>query len=248
MRPDAITPQHAYRYRDLVRQQHGATSANRDLEVLSHLLTTAVEWGAIARNQLRGQVHQLRTPPRDRLVEDWEIAAALSVASPLIAAYLRLKLMTGLRRGDLLSLRLTDLRDDGIHVTPRKTARSSGKRLIIAWDDAGELRGVVDQLQRLPPRRIGAAPLIVTRQGKPYIKPDGSCNGFDSLWQRYMDKVLRDTPVTDRFQERDLRAKVASDSATLAEASERLGHSDTAITRRVYRRKPVVVSPLLKTR
>jgi hypothetical protein len=35
-----------------------------------------------------------------------------------------------------------------------------------------------------------------------------------------------------------------SDSATLAEASERLGHSDTAITRRVYRRKPVVVSPL----
>jgi len=61
-----------------------------------------------------------------------------------------------------------------------------------------------------------------------------------------MDKVIAETKVVDRFQERDLRAKVASDSDTLQEASERLGHADTAITQRVYRRKPVVVKPLNK--
>jgi integrase len=52
--------------------------------------------------------------------------------------------------------------------------------------------------------------------------------------------------VTDRFQERDLRAKVASDSDSLIEASERLGHADTGITQRVYRRKPVRVQPLVR--
>ena len=57
---------------------------------------------------------------------------------------------------------------------------------------------------------------------------------------------MKDTAVTDRFQERDLRAKVASESNSLVEASERLGHADTAITHRVYRRKPVRVQPLRK--
>jgi len=46
----------------------------------------------------------------------------------------------------------------------------------------------------------------------------------------------------------DLRAKVASDSDSLIEASERLGHADTAITQRVYRRKPVRIQPLKKGR
>ena len=61
-----------------------------------------------------------------------------------------------------------------------------------------------------------------------------------------MKKVMAETKVTDRFEERDLRAKVASDSDSLIEASERLGHADTAITQRVYRRKPVRVQPLVK--
>ncbi len=40
----------------------------------------------------------------------------------------------------------------------------------------------------------------------------------------------------ERFQERDIRAKVASDSETLMDAHERLGHQDTSTTKRVYRR------------
>ena len=121
-------------------------------------------------------------------------------------------------------------------------------RLIIEWDQEGEMRALLDEIQRIPPRRIGDAPLFVTRQGKSYIDNDGRCNAFDSLWQRFMDKVLEMTKVTDRFQERDLRAKVASDSDSLIEASERLGHADTAITQRVYRRKPVRIQPLKKGR
>ena len=98
------------------------------------------------------------------------------------------------------------------------------------------------------PRRIGDAPLFVTRQGKPCIDSQGRCNASDSLWQRFMDKVMETTKVSERFQERDLRAKVVSDSDSLVEASERLGHADTAITQRIYRRKPVRIQPLKQSR
>ena len=103
--------------------------------------------------------------------------------------------MTGLRRSDILRLRLSAIRDDGIHVQPHKTRNSSGKRLIIEWDESGELRALVDEILRIPPRRIGDTPLFTTRQGKPYIDAKGACNAFDSLWQRFMDKVLAETNV-----------------------------------------------------
>jgi len=50
-------------------------------------------------------------------------------------------------------------------------------------------------------------------------------------WREVLLK-LKPTNVCERFQERDLRAKVASDSDSLVEASERFGHADTAITQR----------------
>ena len=47
---------------------------------------------------------------------------------------------------------------------------------------------------------MGDVPLFVTREGVPYIKEDGSANAFDSLWQRFMDRVIAETKVKDRFQ------------------------------------------------
>lgn len=253
MRPAEIQPVHAYKYADLVAKAHGKTSAKHDIQCLSHLLTKAVEWGVINRNSLLGQVRIKGNAPRDRLVEDWEIDEVLAIKSSfrgvLIAnVYIRFKLMTGLRRGDILRLKRSNVRDDGIHVLLNKTKHSSGKRLIIEWDKDGDMHELVDEILRIPPRRIGDAPLFVTRQGKAYINHQGQCNAFDSLWQRFMDKVMEITKVKERFQERDLRAKVASDSDSLVEASERLGHADTAITQRVYRRKPVRIQPLKKSR
>lgn len=52
-----------------------------------------------------------------------------------------------------------------------------------------------------------------------------------------------ESALAEPFQFRDLRAKSASDDV-LEAATERLGHSDAAITNRVYRRKPVKVRPL----
>ncbi len=74
------------------------------------------------------------------------------------------------------------------------------------------MRALVDEILKIPPRGNGDAPLFTTRRGKPYNDALGRCNAFDSPWQRFMDKAMKDTAVTERFQERDLRAKVASES------------------------------------
>jgi integrase len=46
------------------------------------------------------------------------------------------------------------------------------------------------------------------------------------------------------IHEHDLRGKVGSDAESLERARQLLGHADTKITERVYRRKPEVVRPL----
>ena len=57
-----------------------------------------------------------------------------------------------------------------------------------------------------------------------------------------MDKVLTKTIVTERFTEHDLRAKVASDTES-EHARQLLGHANSEITERIYRRKAKTVKP-----
>jgi integrase len=183
------------------------------------------------------------------LVANCEINEEVSVRScfrgALLAnAYISFKRMTGLRRGDILRIKRSAIKHDGIHILLNKTRNSTGKRLIIQWDPEGNMRALVDEILRIRPRRVGDAPLFVTRQGKPDINSQGQCNAFDSLLRRFVDKVTETTKVSGRFQERDLRSKGASEPDSLVEASERLGHAETAITQRVYRRKPVPVLSL----
>jgi integrase len=197
---------------------------------------------------IEGKFRKLPTPPRTRYVEDSEIVQALSLeprrkrgSVHAVRAYIKIKLLTGLRRGDLLRLRKADLQDDGIHVQPRKTAKTTGKRLIIEWTPA--LRQAVDEA--LAARPVDIAPWVFcTRRGDPYVDEDGSARAWDSMWQRFMDRVLAETEVNERFTEHDLRAKCASDAESLAHAQQLLAHASSATTKRIYRRKPERVKPL----
>lgn len=85
--------------------------------------------------------------------------------------------------------------------------------------------------------------LFHTNRGQPYMKGDGSANGFDSLWQRFMAKAINSTALTERFTEHDLRAKVASD-ISIKHAQVLLGHSSSHTTEKIYRRKPNIVKPV----
>jgi integrase len=235
---EAVKPKHVYQFKDL-RGKQGKTAANRDIEVLSHAFTKAIEWGFCENHPIKGKVQKFSRPPRNRYIEDWELAEALTVASPFIAAYIELKLHTGLRRGDLLSLKISDLKDDGIHVMPRKTSGTTGKKIIFEWTDS--LRDSVNHIMSMR-KKVLSIWLFHTNRGQPYLKPNGTANGFDSIWQRFMAKALVNTKLKERFTEHDLRAKVASETGS-EHAKQMLGHSSAAITDRVYRRKPELIQP-----
>lgn len=229
-------------YRDRVAVKHGATSANRDLEVISHLYTKACEWGVVDNHPTKGAVTKLKLTPRDRYVEDWEIAEALKVANPTLIAYFWLKLATGQRRKDLLSLKLDDIRSDsdGIRFKPSKTSRSSGRKVIVLWTD--DLRTWRDYALSIRPESHDSH-VLLNSKGQGWLNAKGQANGFDTMWQRFMDAALSQTNLTQRFQERDLRAKTASDT-DLQHASRLLAHTSEQITQMVYRRKGDAVQPV----
>jgi len=130
---------------------------------------------------------------------------------------------------------MADCRDDGIHVTAHKTASSSGKRTIYEW--TAERRAAVDEAVRVRP--VLAPYLFCTRKGQCYMNEmTGNAPGWSSMWQRFMDRVLAETEVKERFTEHDLRAKVGSDAESVERARALLQHADTRTTQRVYRRKP----------
>lgn len=238
-----LEPQHVYQY---VKKRSKKVAAHREMEFLSACLSKAVQWGIIKANPLLGQVRLPGEKPRNRYVEDWELIELLSLAPRkkkgslgMVQAYLRLKLLTGLRQRDLLLLTVADCREDGIHVTPSKTKNTTGKRRVFEWTP--DLRTAVDAMKAIRP---ALSPyLICNRKGLGYVREDGTAPGFNHLWQNCMARVLAETGVTERFTEHDLRAKVGSDAESLERARQLLGHADARMTDRVYRRKPERVKP-----
>lgn len=137
-----------------------------------------------------------------------------------------------MRQGNILRLTMSDIRENGIHFTPNKR----GKPKIMKWSE--ELHKAVEWAKRVRPVDISPY-LFCTRRGKKYTG-----NGFRSIWQRFMERLLKETEIKERFTEHDLRAKTGSDSPDDDEASERLTHQNKATTKRFYRRKPGEITPL----
>lgn len=66
-----LKPRHGYAYLD-ARKPH-LVAGKRELEVLSHAFTKAVQWGPIDDNPILGKMRlsgEYSTPPRDRYVEE----------------------------------------------------------------------------------------------------------------------------------------------------------------------------------
>lgn len=242
LRLDEMKPQLVYKYVD---KRGARVAAHREIEVLSHAYTKAVEWGMLDRHPFKGEVRLEGEKPRTRYVTDDEVIACLTLPTVrkrgsvlAIQAFIGIKLLTGLRRGDLLRLRVSDCRDDGIHVTTNKT----GKPVIYEWSD--ELRAAVELAKAARPVHISPW-LFCNRDGAGYLdEATGEAHGWDSMWQRFMDRVLKETKVEQRFTEHDLRAKCASDAETLDHARALLAHADSRTTERIYRRKAERVRPL----
>ena len=228
-RVEDLKAKHVYQYMD-VRGRRGETQTNREVALLSHMMKWAIRWGIAESNPCR-DVMKFKEKPRDRYIEDWEYHAFREFAGSLIAVYMDFKLLTGLRKSDILQLKKDALKEDGIHVAISKTKQ----KIIIAWTD--HLREAVQAVEALP-RPINSVYLFATRKGESY-----SASGFSSIWQRKMVKALDAKILKERFTDHDLRAKTGSD-AELEHATNLLAHLDAKVTRKHYRRRVPIVSPL----
>ncbi len=117
MKPEEITAPDIYAYMD---KRGAPVRANREKALLSHVFSYAIRWGVTKDNPCR---HVKRNPekPRDRYVEDWELEAFKAGSGELLRNYVDFKYLTGMRKGDILRLRLEALTEDGIAVTQGKT-------------------------------------------------------------------------------------------------------------------------------
>lgn len=234
-RAAAFQTHHCYQVYEALKPR-GLTTANRHMEKLSHLFTKGLEWGSVHAHPMVQKFRKEHPEPNRTYVSDEQLQAALKAAPPLIKAYVELKLLTGLRMSDMLRLKVRDWdKNEGLKVTPSKTRKSSGVSLI--FEPTPALEAAIDAILALPRPHITEY-LFCTRSGDPYLKPDGTMNGFQSIWQRWQAKLEH------RFKERDIRVKVGSDQETDAEAARILGHAPgSATTRKHYRAKPLKVRP-----
>lgn len=233
-------PQFIYQYAE---KRGKKTAAKREIEVLSHAFTKAVEWGAIDRHPFKGQVRLEGEASRTRYVEDWEILEILALVPSrekgsvlMVQAYIRLKLLTGMARSDMLRLQPElHCKEDGIHVQRHKTAKSTGKRTIYEWTPDRQ-QAYKDALAACP---APSAFLFCKADGSGYFnETTGEAKAFDHMWANFMRRVLAETKVKERFTEHDLRAKVGSDAESLERARALLQHATSATTLQIYRRKP----------
>ncbi len=233
MVPATLRQPHAIAYRNK-RAERAPTAANHEMQLLSHVCTIGVEWGAMESNPLRG-MRKIKTPSRERYVTNEEYLLVYNLASPMVQCVMDLAMLTGLRRNDIFRLTRASITDEGLLIRPTKTKKTSGKTLLFEWTPV--LRQVVTRALKLKPQF--RQNIVCNRKGKQYTK-----NGFDSVWQRLMDKAVGDG--MERFQFRDLRRKSASDEVDEAIAQRRLGHTSSRVTKQVYRvRPPDRVRPLI---
>lgn len=218
MRPRDIRPAMIYAARDRMAPVQG----NRMVAVLSALLSACIRWGALDQNPCR-DVRRTTERPRKRYVTDEELAAFLArTGSPVIHAWVGLKLCTGLRQGMMLALDESTWNGEELTVQGAKGGMD-------AVFYGGGLRSAVEAVLALPHPRTG--PMFRNRSGARY-----TASGFRALWQYAMAKHVE--AGGERFTEHDIRAKVASDTEDALEAQKRMQHRSLAVTMRVYRRKP----------
>jgi integrase len=269
MRLKDLEPHHIYKYFDkrkdqtkdkegnLVSEDRKAKrQARQEIKLLSHAFTKAVEWGLIKAHPFKKEVRfdgeRSSSGARERYIEDWELVEALALkpmrkrgSVRMCQAYIRLKRATGLRMTDMLLLKPSDAKDDGIHVHVSKTRHSTGRKQIFAWvdehgNDTGR-RAAWDAC--LTARPLDIAPWVFcTDEGECYVDQETwLTTNFNSVWKRFMDRVLKETEVKERFAERDIRAKVGCDAETVEKAAHILGSASPRIVRKHYRRKPDVI-------
>jgi integrase len=231
-------------FADFLNIRRGKFQRIRQLAVLSSAFTQAVQryyW--LDRNVLR-DVKRDKGEPRTRLIRDEEFAACKALAPLRVKLAMDLALVTGQRQGDILAFRWADITElpaplvdpvtKEVLATHELNVYQSKTKKRIGIAITRDLDSVLDRCYLLPRR----GPYVLSkRDGDRYTS-----EGFRAMWQRTMRKWMRGGG--ENFHFHDIRALCATKCPTLEYAQLLLGHSNPAMTKRVYRRGVERVMPL----
>jgi integrase len=228
--PDSVTAVNLYTYIDARKSKDGRPvpiAARHEILLLGHVYRKAKRWG-VTVNPVTG-IELPEKSGKRAYVPMEQVEAVKLLASPRMRLAIDWAVMIGQRRADLLKLKRSDIRKDGIYIKQGKTEAE----LIMEMSPAVEaLIARSDAMSPQIPREY----LIRKRDGKPYTG-----DGFYSNWSRLMEKHVK--AGGQHFTFHDLRSVSADEAPTIEEARDRLGHTSTETTKRHYRRKPTKARP-----
>lgn len=199
--------------------------ANRVVSFLREVFAYGVEQQIVDSNPCVG-IKRHTEKKRDRYITDEEFAAIRAQCSDMIRSILEMCYLTGQRIGDVLSIKLEDITDQGIAFEQQKT----GARLVVAMsDDLAELVAFAKTL----PRSKACNTLFCARTGRPVV--------YESVKDAFR-KACQKAGVSGATIH-DLRAKSLTDTDNQGNDAQKLGgHADARMTQRYLRLRQIDVA------
>jgi integrase len=193
-------------------------SVNRDMAILGHMLSKAVEWGLLETSPFKKGKRLMfkENNQRLRFLSDAEIEALLAVCPDHLKPVVEVAILTGMRRGELLSLKWEQIRNELIYLTETK----SGKARQIPIND--RLAMVFKEIRK--ENQLKSAYVFCDSQGRRFYEV-----------KRSFTTACKKAGVAD-FRFHDLRHTFAShlvmNGVNLKAVQELLGHADLTMTMR----------------
>ena len=193
------------------------SSVNREMSCIRHMFTKAVEWDMIERNPFEtGQSLMLKeNNQRLRFLNDDEIPSLVDACPPYLRYIVQCALHTGMRKGEILSLKWEQVQNGFIYL--RKTKNKEPRQIPIN----DELAAILKKIRK---ENHLKSEYVFLYNGRPVgnIK-----KGFKS--------ALTKAGIED-FRFHDLRHTFASQilmrGSSLKDVQELLGHKDIKMTMR----------------
>ncbi|WP_339088909.1 integrase [Variovorax paradoxus] len=220
-----------------VERADAPVRANREVALLSNLMTVAVERGDIDVNpckQVKRNLERLRTeaPEPESFAAFIAWLTAQGSQRQVIALMAEFAAMAGSRRIEFLHLTLPQIDSIAGEIRTTRAKQHGGSTRVESISITPKMEDLVRRLRALP-RPDTCLHVFTTRDGNPYTD-----TGFASTWQRSMAKALEEKVITRRFTFRDLRAYYTTQhKAQYGELPEL--HADVKTTARVYDRSRV---------
>lgn len=232
--PQQVTPRDVAQVRRTLSASYAV--ANRTISVLRLVFDYALEEQLAETNPCTG-IKRMAQNTRTRRLPPAEYLAIKEQAKPRLQVVMDLCYLTGQRIGDVLTIKRTDLRPDGIYIEQEKT----GARLLVAWSP--QLRAATERAKALQ-GPVAALYLVKGTAGQ-----EGKPLAYKVVWTDWK-AACKAAGVADA-NIHDLRAMAGTEAeAQGKDPTALLGHADRKMTQRYLRDKtvPVVQGPSFKTK